>query len=660
MNTLICGHRSFAAQGLADALVAAGHRVTTFSRGALAQHGDEVTGPVLELDTNPHLTGSFDTVINYILLKDQPVAPNIAFIDALLRFCQARQVRHLVHISSISSYASTSLITEDAALEQVPERKGSYGSLKSATDLHLLAKVPPELKLTMVRPGFILAPGVVSPIVGNAFRLPWNKLMVIGSKRRIMPLIARGQVNQAVVKVVTDPPAEQREVVLLVAPNSPTIGSLMEACCADLGCGLAPVSYPAWVWRVIAVGAQVAAWMLGQGKLQPYQKIASRLEKLRFENSRTMQRLGVSLDLDWRAALRDSLEGESSNYTAPYRSISDGPGSVRGVTFLGFGRIVKQKHLPALKKLGFSGEIRACDLCESVDASGQKIEALDSAEFGGTDLVIIASPGPAHTEAIPRLGGASGTVLVEKPLCYNEQQLDEWRRFAQSRSAPVIVCHNYRFKPNVEQMMAVLARNNSGQINHATVHFQSPPVSNESAAWLRNERAARTLLMDYSLHFLDLACMFSAGPWRVDSVRHRTNAVGQTSLIEGRLVSPEYSVSFLLRQGFAPRRTQVSFDFQNYTCGLNFFPDTFMLRMSDENASIHKREARALARATRRKVMDKLRGRDSDPSHLRVIRAAMAGDRDLYEPITVGRLSSFYALMFELGRRVYDGAEGRS
>jgi hypothetical protein len=164
--------------------------------------------------------------------------------------------------------------------------------------------------------------------------------------------------------------------------------------------------------------------------------------------------------------------------------------------------------------------------------------------------------------------------------------------------------------------------------------------------------------MDYSLHFVDLACMFSRGPWRVDSVRWQLDASGHTSLIEGRLLSPEYSVSLLLRQGFAPRRARVDFDFQNYTSSLNFFPDTFSLRMSDENAWLHKDEAKKLARATRRKVLDKLLNRDSDPSHGRVLAAALSDDRTTSQSITVASLMGFYGVLFDLAGRVYGESSG--
>ena len=654
MRILVCGHRAFAAQGLIAGLEAGGHEVSTFNRGACAAAGFQVSGPVFELDANPHLLESFDTVINYILLKDDSIERNNQYIDALLRFCKARHVRHLIHISSISSYsASATLITEDAELEQVPERKGSYGSLKAATDLHLLKSAPAELTLTLVRPGFVLGQGLVNPIVGSAARLPNNELLVIGSGKRIFPLITRDLLNEAIIRIVQCPPEQNREALVLVSPDSPTMREYLAACCSELGCGLRVREFPSIAWRAAAVGAEAVARLIGQRKLEPYQKLRSRLIKLRFDCTRTQHRLGMDLKMAWRQDIRHSMDDQEMQFSLPYKPAPLGETCAQGIAFLGFGRIVKQKHLPGLRKLNFRGSVRAYDLLAAVDPGGQEVHAISGASLGKADLFVVASPGPAHIQAIDSLAGADGPVLVEKPLCYNARELDQWRRFAASRPNPVIVCHNYRYKDNVVRMLELLQQHNPGRLKHVSVYFQSPPVNNDSAAWLRNERQARTLLMDYSLHFLDLACMFSHETWHVDGLRHELNTASQTSLIEGRLSCPAYSVGLLLRQGFAPRRARLLFSFQNYVCSLGFFPDTFAMYMADDSPGLYKREARESARATRRKIADKLLGRDSDLSHARVIAAAAQDDPASAAGITVDRLTAFYQLLFEMSRQVY-------
>ncbi len=655
MKVLLCGHRSFAAKGLIASLQSAGHHVTAFSRGPVAASDNVVTGPVDQLHENPHLDQPFGTVINYIVLKDEPVEPNVKFIESLLEFCRRRSIKHLIHISSISSYkASETNVTEDATDETEPTKKGPYGALKVAQDQSVIKGAPAGTRVTLVRPGFVLGSGLMNPIIGTAARLPWNKLLVIGHAWSEIPVTTRELVNEAVTKLVSSPPTVDREVVMLASPESPTRHEFLQACCKLLGTSTGVTHVPVPLWWIIAVGAEVAARILGQGKLKPYSKLAARLPKLRFDPTKSEQRLGMDLRCDWQRTLQESLDGQEQNFQLPYHpTLLPKDCKASNITFLGFGRIVRQKHLPALKKMNFTGIIRACDL-RAAQVDDIQVEAIEGIQLGKADLFVVASPGPAHVKAINSLRDAQGPVLIEKPLCYSTAELETFKSFAASRSAPVYVCHNYRYKSNVAQMIEFLTRYNPGRLRHASVDFQSPPVAADSAAWMRNERRARTLLLDYSLHFMDLACMFSTDPWSLQGVRHTVNPSGETNLIEGRLTGP-YSVSFLLRQGFAPRRARVVFDFQNYSIILRFFPDTFVPYLSDDNASLYKMEGKVSRRATLTKIADKILNRDSDLSHASVIAAAATGGANL-ESITLDRLMPFYHVLFQIEQQVYGPA----
>jgi len=654
MRIMLTGHRSFAAQGLREQLMAAGHEVVTFNRGPAGRDGNAVSGSVEELASNPHFDATYDTVINYILLKDDNVERNVAYVATLLDFCQRKSVKHLIHISSISSFkASERVIHEGAKLETVPEKKGSYGSLKSATDLYLIAKTPAAMKLTMARPAFILGPGVISPIVGTAARLPWNRMLVVGNGKSRMPLIGRDQVNAAIVKAVANPPEGAQENLMLVAPNSPTRVEYLQACCEELGCGNGVSSFPKFMWWGLAVFGQAVATLIGKADMQVYAKLTARLPAQRYDSSKTEQRLGMKLDFDWRRALRAAMDGQEPNFVPPYQVGPLPKTRAKLISYLGFGRIVKQKHLPALKDLGFAGKIDAFDIVAGKDATGQEIRSIRTERPGDSDLIVVASPGTAHIQAIAQIGTAGGPVLVEKPLCYSREELAKWQEFAAGRKAPVYVCHNYRFKQNVRQMVEVLAKFNPGGLRHVHVHFESPPVSNSSSAWMRNERVSRTLLLDFSLHFMDLATMFGRTPWKVDSVRHELNVQGQTALIDGILRSDGQAVSFLLRQGFGPRRARILYNFQNYSVSLGFFPDTFAVYMSNDNPWQYKAEKKASMKATLQKIKDKLTNRESDDSHPIALAAALGEASDYAACIRVEALAPFYDAMFDLSKQVY-------
>jgi len=118
MRVLVCGHRSFVGTGILEALRGAGHDVVAFNRGPAGESDGVVTGPVDQLHLNSHLLPPlrpFDAVVNYILLKDEPVDRNVAFAESPLRFCRETGVRHLLHLSSISSYKANVAVVHEGA-----------------------------------------------------------------------------------------------------------------------------------------------------------------------------------------------------------------------------------------------------------------------------------------------------------------------------------------------------------------------------------------------------------------------------------------------------------------------------------------------------------------------------------------------------------------
>lgn len=653
---LVCGHRSFAAKGLEPVLTARGNTVTNFSRGKVCRDGNTVTGPVELIHENPHLEGPFDTVINYILLKDESAERNNEYLRALLEFCKARSVRHLIHISSVSVYDSNvSLVDERAAVETDPGRKGAYGGLKVATDLFLARTTPPDITLTMLRPGFILAPGLINPIIGMGARMPGNQILLIGNKHNRVSVITRDLVHQAVAATVDTPPEDKRQVVLVVDSDGPTRKEYLTECCKRLGCGTRVISVPVWMWLTAALGGEVMVRVAGM-KVKPWRLISAACRKQVFDSRHTERRLGLKFKCDWGKALTDAMDGQEPNWAFPHRPARPRSMSIRRVSFIGFGGIIRQKHLPALRKLSFTGEVDAYDVHAGRDPSGYDIKTVEGAVLREADVHVVASPGRVHNRAIPLLESVAGPILVEKPLCYTDPELDEWLALDRARpaSGKVYVLHNSRFKPNVMAMLAHLERYNAGRLLHVDVHYQSPSVSLHAPAWRRDERGSQTLLLDYSLHYLDVAMMFGKGPWDVKDLRWEMNLQGQTGLIEGRLTGPTHPVNFILRQGFITRRARILFTFENYLCSLGFFPDTFVPHMSFDSWSLYRKEARANFRATMRKVVDKFTRRESDDSHALAMMAALGDDR-LSGSLALANLEPAYRVLFRLGREVYGG-----
>lgn len=661
-RVLVCGHRSFAAKGLIDMFAAAGHQAVGFTRGQVgfdpaAADGPTVTGPVDQLHANPHLTGDFDTIVNYILLKDDTRAKNDEFLASLIKFAVEHNVKHIIHISSMSSFrADVKLVNEDAASETDPDQKGSYGSLKVSTDNYLVRNTPSNIALTFFRPGFILGEGVADPIVGTGMRMWNNRLIVMGNAFHHIPVTTRQIVSEAVLKAAELPidTSQRPRMFVLADNNSPTRKQFLQACCNNLGAGVGVVWFPTWLWHMAGMGGGVFAKVIGM-KIKPYKIISAMCRGQSFNTDKTSRTLGIRQQVDWVNELVSSFDNQQPNFKAPHQPAELTQTRAAKINLIGFGGIVRQKHLPGLKKIGFNGQVNAFDLRAFKDeASGVEVKSIENARLEAADLHVVCTPGPVHNRAIPMLRDVAGPILVEKPLCYTLPEFEEWAAFAASRKDPVYVLHNYRLKANVSKFLEHIRKYNPGKLHHVDLQFQSPSVTKD-IPWRRDERRARTLLMDYSLHFLDLAMMMhpaEAGAWNLLHCRHELNRAGQTSLIQGQFQSATCGVSFTLRQGFFPRRCKIFYTFENYGLALGFFPDTFTPYQTFESWGIYQREAWDNFSKTIRKVADKLTNKDSDLSHPLSYCAAL-GDQRTAPSLTIRTLEPFYRGAFELAQRVY-------
>lgn len=656
-HVLVLGHKSFVGSGIDDRLQRAGHEVTTFRRGPLGAQGNAVTGSALALCDNPYLDRPFDAVVNFVLLKDDPLEKNVAFVNELASFVEKRRIPHLVHLSSISSYSDDSpLIVEDSPTETDPKKKGSYGSLKVATDQALLSRAKGRFGLTLVRPGFVLAPGLASPIVGMGARVPGNSLLVLGSGQDTVPMIRRGDVHDAILRLLAMGPDKSPPIVLLADRNSPSREEYLRWCASELGVARRTFAVPRALWLASGACGKAVAFALPKS-IDPWRVARSLTRTRRFDGSRTENALGLMIAVDWQKELKLAVAGQESNVVLPNRRSPIRPSAEGRVCIVGFGGIVKQKHIPALQRLGLGGKVQAHDMASGGVWNGIQIQPLPVEPIANAALTIVASPGPVHVDAIPILPRDTSPVVIEKPLCMNAEEYGCWLDFATTRPGPTLVLHNYRLKANVQRLLDTLATRWPGRLVHAHVNFQSPPVAFD-IGWRRAERKARTLLMDYGLHFLDLATMFHRKAWEPCQVRWTMNDNGETDFIGGLLHSEAYDVSFSLRQGFLPREAIVRLVFQNYTATLSFFPDTLSVTMSGDDFGVALSRSGALLAGTVSKISDKLRSRDHDDSHQALLAMAVA-DPTAIDALNVQQLAGFYSGIFALSEEVY-GTKGQS
>jgi nucleoside-diphosphate-sugar epimerase len=651
MRVLLCGHRSFAAKGLLDSLIREGYQVDCFSRGPIGRDGCVVSGPVTEIHRNPYLQNAYDTVINYILLHQESIERNIEYTHNLIQFCEQHDVKHLIHISSCSAYKNNvRLINEESPIETDSKKKGPYAAVKAAQEVYITEHAPKGLRVSHLRPGLILANGMGGYIGGIGIRLPWNSIIGLGNARSQLPLVTRDAVNKTVAFLVNNPPKEDLEALLLAASPSPTRRQYLEDCCEILGVGARVRFFPVFLWLFTGFIAEMTSRLISKGHFGILGKVRSVCRYQKFDSRKTEDRVGISFSTNWKEEMERTFDYQVKNFDIP-SNVELKKTAANKITFIGYGRIVKQRHLPELRKLKFHGNIEAYDLWENKDDSGQLVKDIRQAKLDSSDLFVVATPGPVHIKAIELLKDTQGPILVEKPLAYNIEEVNQWIEFSKSLKNPVYVCHDRRYKANVLAMMRFLAKYNPGRLLNVYIVFQSPPVNKESAPWLRAERKSRTLLVDYGLHQIDLACMFGKGKPLLKGCRYELNGQGETCLIEGEAAFNNYSIHFLLRQGVNQKRNKLIYTFQNYSVTLGFAPDIFIPHMADENFGLSLLEAWGSFKSTCSKVLDKLSGRESETSHAYAYQIAMNGRRD--EPLYVENLRPVYELLFQISERVY-------
>ena len=200
MKVIIFGSSSFAARGLVERLTRDGHEVWTFDRSppeggnqrALAGSYEQAAKTVAPI-------GQCDAVVNFAIAKFGSIEENRALIEQVVEAATAANAKRFIHISSISVLPSDQQVVNESAVAVNHPWKGSYSRVKADTE-HVLSKHWTSSPLLMVRPGFILADGLVDSIVGIGMPLPTGQILGLGNARTVIPLVTREAVHEAISK----------------------------------------------------------------------------------------------------------------------------------------------------------------------------------------------------------------------------------------------------------------------------------------------------------------------------------------------------------------------------------------------------------------------------------------------------------------------------
>lgn len=656
MKILVLASSSFAAMNLPAALRAAGHEAWTFNRGRIDNAGaGDLHGGYDQLATiaSSAMGGGCDVLINYAIVKNGTIEQNIALTDQIMEAARSLGVKHFVHISSISVLPSiTGVLNEDA--QAVAARwKGIYSRVKAAVETHVIQKWQ-HADLDVVRPGFILAQGLVDSMVGTGKLLPTGHVLGLGNRQTVIMLIHRDTVDQALVKIASMPVAVSptKKNYMLVAPNAPRRQEYLDFHCHELGRGWRTLHFPAWLWRWGLAAASVPLSILKRRPFRLATLFQHNINVRTYDCSRTAQELGLDMAFDWKQALRDLVHrAPSPDWPSSDQAAPRSKPAVLG--YFGMGRIVNQKHLPGLARAGFGGRLCWSDpvLREAPKHAGLTIEP-QSGLPEDVSHVVVTAPVSARPSILATLPSGTRQVLLEKPFATSAAMLSQMNEAVKGREA--LVLHNYRFKPNLMQMREHLRKHPPGALRAVSLHVETPSPANEQSNWMKQEWRNRIVLTDYAMHYLDICWMFCRGEMRIDRCLVTQNDRGELETLSAALTFEGAPCDVLIRSGGHQRHCIIRHHFQNYSTEIRFFPDVFVAMTGGQGVLDDACLAWRGLKSTASKVVEKLGFGVADRSHDTVLAAFTGcGDAAPFQELSVDSLSTFYQRLTTLADRVY-------
>jgi nucleoside-diphosphate-sugar epimerase len=665
VKILVLGSSSFAAQGLVDLLQLFGHEVWSFNRRQEMRLGDRgLTGNISSLAGLAAGLQGCDAVVNYLLMKDSSLEANLQLLQRLNELLIAIGCRRFIHVSSVSVLpAVTGRVSEEHEPPRNFRQKGAYARLKIATERWVTDHVT-HCQLVLVRPGFVVAPGLSDPLVGIGKLLPNQRILGLGHRNSIIPVISRQILNEGVARLCQVRLQRQRTTVMFTAPDSPTRAEFIEYCCAQFGLGRQATFLHPWIWTLSLAAASVPLSLIKREWNNLPAKFRHNLKPRSYDSQATQKLLNLDFWADWKRLVGGAVEFQRPNFRLPdpacFRSGDDPLHSDPVLCYLGMGRIAQERHLAGLRRLKYQGRLEWYDpFVDAAPANGvpnlHRVAA--PPEFQGS-LAVVVTPVEPRPKLLLQIPPGITELLFEKPFAISAAQFRDLQAAIGRRTAYII--HNYRFKPNVQWALQYLACHNPGRILETRLHFDSPAVELDRAVWMRDERQARTLLADYALHFLDLAWLFAEGDAEIKALEATRNVKQQTASIQATVKFANSVSCLLLRQGARQRRCQIEFVFSNYTLVLRFFPETAAVFLGQHTFIDDLRFGFKGLLGVAKKVAEKLKVFPDEPSHQYVLGSFLGRyPRCQITSLALANLEPFYSRLFTLAEAVYQDCPAR-
>lgn len=189
---------------------------------------------------------------------------------------------------------------------------------------------------------------------------------------------------------------------------------------------------------------------------------------------------------------------------APLRQRWPMPARSRPIVILGTGGIVRDAHLPAYRRAGFT-------VAGLYDRDRARAEALAEAwgigtVFGSVEEAVahdavfdIAAPPTAHADLLGALPEGS-TALIQKPFGRDLAMATALRDLARARNLTVAVNFQLRFSPMMLALRDALARGHFGTLTEIEVHLNLVTPWHLFPHLKADERVE---ILSHSIHYLD-------------------------------------------------------------------------------------------------------------------------------------------------------------
>lgn len=309
MRVLVTGASGMLGRAVAAQVLAAGHDVRTFQRGAsgLAGSGiEDFRGSLTDEVAVTHAVSGMDAVVHLaakVSLAGETAefeAVNVGGTRTILTAARAAGANRFVYVSSPSvAHVGASIVGDDALPADPAHASGDYARTKALAELLALAVDAPGFAVVAVRPHLVWGPGDTQLIARIVDRARRGRLPLLGDGAALIDTTYVENAASAIVAALERAPRVHGNSYVVTNGEPRPVAELLEGICAAAGVKAPSWRVPAGLAR--SAGSLIeAVWRLRPGADEPPMTrfLAEQLSTAHwFDQRRTRA------DLEWQPAV---------------------------------------------------------------------------------------------------------------------------------------------------------------------------------------------------------------------------------------------------------------------------------------------------------------------------------------------------------------------